>query len=108
LCGKQGCAKSTKTRPVFGGSAQFLHEFLLLEGAMTSEDVMAASLNIIRGWGILKKQEFVQKFRESAKNRPRFCSSVNEFLYIPKPFMDDMNSEDVHKSCHDLKKMCRK
>ena len=91
-----------KTRPVFGSSARFLHEFLLLEGAMTSEDIMAGSLNIIGSWGILKKQEFVQKSRETAKNRPRFCSSLNEFWYIRKTSMDDMNYKDVHKSCHDV------
>jgi hypothetical protein len=45
---------STKTRPFFGSSAQLLHEFLLFESAMTSEDIMAASLNIIGGQGILK------------------------------------------------------
>jgi hypothetical protein len=54
---------------------------------MTSEDIMAASLSIIRGQGILKKQKIAQKLRETAENRPRFCSSLNEFLYILKTSM---------------------
>ena len=104
---------STKTRPVFGSSAQFMHDFLLLEGAMTSEDFMAASLNIIGGWGYLKKEEFVEKSRETTKNRPRFCSSLNEFWYILTTFMDDMNSKDAMmflevKTTSKLKKVYRK
>ena len=81
---------------------QFLCEFLLLEGAMTSEDFMTASVNIIGGWGILKNQEFIQNSRETAKNRPGFCSSLNEFLYILKTSMDNTISEDVHRSFHDV------
>jgi hypothetical protein len=69
---------------------------------MTSEDIMAASLNIIGGQGSLKKQKFVQKSRETAENRPRFCSCLNEFLYILKSSLDNMTSEDVHRNCHDV------
>ena len=61
---------STKTRPFFGG---FLHEFLLFESAMTFEDIMTASLNIIVGQGNLKRQKFGQKLHKTAKKRPRFC-----------------------------------
>ena len=46
---------------------QFLYKLLLFEIAMTSEDIMAASLNIIGGQGSLKKQKFVQKSRELPK-----------------------------------------
>ena len=46
---------------------QFFRNFLLFESAMTSEDIMTASLSIIRGQGILKKQKFVQKLRETSK-----------------------------------------
>jgi hypothetical protein len=60
--------------PIFGGSALFLDEFLPFENAMTSEDIMAASLNILGGRGIHKKQKCVQKLRETVKNRPRFSS----------------------------------
>ena len=56
---------------------------------------MAASLNIIGGQGSLKKQNFVQKSCETAKNQLRFCSCLNEFLYILKPSMDDTTSEDA-------------
>ena len=63
---------------------------------MGPENVMAASLHIIGGQGILKKQKFVQKSSKNAENWPGFCSSLNEFLYILKFSMDDMTSEDVY------------
>ena len=46
-----------------------LHKLLLFESAMTSEGIMAASLNIIGGQGTLKKQKFVQKSSETAENQ---------------------------------------
>ena len=79
-----------------------MYQFLLFEIAMTSEDIMAVSSNIIGGQGSLKKQKFVQKLHKTAKNRPRFCSCLNEFLYILKTSLDDMTSEDVHRNCHDV------
>ena len=81
---------------------QFLYIFLLFEIAMTYEDIMAASLNIIGGQGSLKKQNFVQKSCKTAKNQLRFCSCLNEFLYILKTSLDNMTSEDVHRNCHDV------
>ena len=57
---------------------RYLYEFFVLrllllsteaatvpfDNTLTSEDIMAASLNIFRGRGILKKQKFVDKLRE--------------------------------------------
>ena len=63
---------------------------------------MADSLNILGGQESLKKQIFVWKSRETAKNRPKFWSCLNEFLYIFKTSFDDMNLEDVHRNCHDV------
>ena len=73
---------ATKTWLIFGGFMRFLHEFLLFENAMTSEDIMAASLNILGGQGILKRQNFVQKLCKTVENRPRFRSILNEFLFF--------------------------
>ena len=56
---------------------------------------MEASLSIIRGQGILNKQKFTPKLSETAENRPRFCFSLNEFLYILKTSMDDSTSEKL-------------
>ena len=81
---------------------QFLYELLLFEIILTSEDLMAASLSILGGQRSLKKQKLVQKLRETAKKRPRFCSCLNEFLYILKTSLDNMTSEDVHRNCHDV------
>jgi hypothetical protein len=38
------------------GFAQFLYEFLPLENALAFKDIMAVSVNILGGQGILKKQ----------------------------------------------------
>ena len=51
----------TKTRPIFDGFAQFLYKFLPLKNTLTSKDVQRGCHNVLRGHGILKKQEFVQK-----------------------------------------------
>ena len=45
---------------------------------MTSEDIMAASLNII----FKEVPKSKKSYQNCAKNRPRFCSSLNEFLYV--------------------------
>ena len=58
-------------------------------------DLMEASLSIIRGQGILNKQKFTPKLSETAENPPRFCFSLNEFLYILKTSMDDTTSEKL-------------
>ena len=81
---------------------QFLYELLLFEIILTSEDLMAASLSILGGQRSLKKQKLVQKSRETAKKRPRFCSCLNEFLYILKTSLDNMTLEDFHRNCHDV------
>jgi hypothetical protein len=39
---------------------------VLFDNALTSEDIMAASMNIFRGRGILEKQKFVLKLRKIA------------------------------------------
>ena len=76
---------STKTRPIFGGFA--LHEFLLFENALTSNDAQRGCHDVFRGHGTLIKQKFVQKSRGTAKKRPRFCwwhwhSKENASLHI--------------------------
>ena len=63
----------TKTRPIFDGFAQFLYQVLPFENTLTSKDVQRGCHDVFRGHGILKKQKFVQKLRETAKNLTRFC-----------------------------------
>ena len=70
---------STKTQPFFGGFAQFLHNFLLFESAMTSEDIMVASLNIIGGQvieGIFKKQKIHTKIAQNCRKLAAFFVEV--------------------------------
>ena len=50
---------------------------------MTSEDIMAASLNIIGGQGSLKKQKFVQKLLEKAiENQRCYVPTQGESTFV--------------------------
>ena len=44
----------------------FQATMVLFDNALTSEDIMAASVNIFRGRGILEKQKFLLKLRKIA------------------------------------------
>ena len=46
------------------GFAQYLHKFLPFENNLTIEDIITASVNILRGQGILKRQKSVQKCKK--------------------------------------------
>ena len=54
----------------------FLYKFLLFEIAMTSEDILTASLKILGGQGSLKKQKFLQDQRNKTISsiKPHFCN----------------------------------
>ena len=63
----------------FDGSARFCMNFCLLR-------VPWPLKVIFRGQSILKKQKFAQKLRDTAKNRPRFCSSFEWIFAHSKNF----------------------
>ena len=92
--------KWTKTRPIFDGFAQFLYKFLSFE---TSKDVQRGCHDVFRVHGFHKKLKFVEKSRETAKNRPRLCSwkwaikllhTPNCFLHKFWLFENALTSED--------------
>ena len=61
---------------------------------------MAASVNIFKGWGILKNQKIVQKLRKIA-------IKIDCNMYISKCFSDqasinNITSEDAYRGCHDV------
>jgi capsule polysaccharide export protein KpsC/LpsZ len=69
---------------------------LRFEATLASEDIIAASVNIFRGWGILKNQKLIQKLRKTTIkiDRNMYVFYVH---FIIQASIDGLTSENGHK-----------